>query len=96
MIGDHDDLETATDIVAAVVPDDVADGVPADIERSVRSDLLRKRRTVDLALAGDLVSRGWRQGGVLDGLQWCVTCNQPTVWIDPTGKPRHHTCTDLF
>ncbi len=65
-----------------------------EVESAFRRERLQKSRHVDLVVAAELLSLGWRQVGQLDGLSWCVACGGPTVWIDATGAPRHHTCME--
>lgn len=86
------------DIEVADAPAPEADSSASEeaIEQAARADMLKRRRVLDLASARELLARGWRQSAMLDGLRWCATCGQPTVWTDPAGHPRHHTCTDLF
>lgn len=64
----------------------------AEIAAAARAEALRRSRAVDGAIAEELLRRGWRQAGDGEGIQWCVSCGQGTVWIDPTGQPRHHAC----
>lgn len=94
------DLDLDVDVVAPDARLD-ADGLERlpdaeSIEKAAKADLLRRRRSVDGPLSRELVARGWRQGGPLDGLMWCATCGQPTVWKDPAGHARHHTCVDVY
>lgn len=64
----------------------------AEVAAAARAEALRRSRAVDGAVAEELLRRGWRQAGDGEGIQWCVSCGQGTVWIDPTGQPRHHAC----
>jgi hypothetical protein len=50
-----------------------------EIEARERLEALKKRRFVDLSIAAELKSRGWRQATEVDGLLWCSGCNGPTV-----------------
>jgi len=65
-----------------------------EIEADLRRDRLKKSRHVDLVVAAELVSLGWRQVDQLTGLSWCVACGGPTIWLDASGAPRHHTCIE--
>lgn len=55
---------------------------------------LRKKRFIDAGTAETMTALGWRQATVLEGLLWCPTCSQPTVWRDTTGSPSHLWCSD--
>jgi len=57
------------------------------------AEVLARRHVVDVEVAQELVRRGWRQRGHGEGLAFCVTCDQPTVWMDHQGRPMHHHCT---
>lgn len=56
---------------------------------------LRKKRSIDPETSALMISLGWRQGSVLEGLMWCVNCSQPTVWKDQAGSPSHLWCSDV-
>ena len=56
-------------------------------------EALRERRAVDVETAEALIRLGWRQAGPLEGLLWCATCSQPTIWRDQAGKPAHLWCS---
>jgi len=66
----------------------------AEVEAETRREALRKSRHVDLAVAAELRSLGWTQVDQLTGLSWCVACGGPTVWLDASKSPRHHTCIE--
>ena len=65
----------------------------ADVSKAL--DRMRKSRAIDTEGAQALVSLGWKQVGVLEGLAWCPVCSQPTVWKDNSGTPTHLWCSDL-
>lgn len=56
---------------------------------------LRSKRALDVESAGTLLKLGWRQIGPHEGLQWCVTCSQPTIWKDDKGSPKHVWCSEI-
>lgn len=56
---------------------------------------LKRRRSINQESAAELVKIGWKQISGLDGLLWCVACDQATVWKDETGRPLHLWCSDL-
>lgn len=55
---------------------------------------LRKKRAIDAASVATLISIGWRQAQEIEGMLWCATCSQPTVWKDASGAPSHVWCSD--
>lgn len=57
---------------------------------------LRKKRALDAESVKTLVALGWRQAAELDGILWCSTCVQPTVWKDASGVPSHVWCSDAL
>ena len=57
---------------------------------------LRKRRFIDAATASTMLAIGWRQVGTHEGLLWCPTCSQPTVWRNAAGVPSHLWCSDIL
>jgi hypothetical protein len=66
----------------------------ADTEAELRRERLKKSRHVDLVVAAELRSLGWTQVDQLTGLSWCVVCGGPTIWLDASGSPRHHSCLE--
>lgn len=66
----------------------------AEAEAKLRHERLKKSRHVDLVVAAELRSLGWIQVDQLTGLSWCIVCGGPTVWLDASGSPRHHTCIE--
>ena len=65
-----------------------------DPTRELGAAAVKKKRNVDALVSDELISRGWTFSGSLDGLLWCVSCKQPTVWRDQHGRPKHHHCAE--